>query len=166
MDVSPGWITCLVLSFTAFAAPFETLTGLVNDTLNIPCRYTVQGGNGYRMCWGQSHCPFSLCNNEIIRTDDQKVTWRKSDRYQLRGIMSQGDVSLTITGVTKDDEGTYCCRVQVPGLFNDLKTEVEVKIQEGRGGPLSVTTATTDHHPMTTEENMFSTIEQCPDDED
>ncbi|XP_044133372.1 hepatitis A virus cellular receptor 2 homolog [Bufo gargarizans] len=63
-------------------------------------------------------------------TDGQKVTWRKSDRYQLLGNISQGDVSLTITGATNEDEGTYCCRVHIPGIFNDMKEEVNVKIQE------------------------------------
>ncbi|XP_073505427.1 hepatitis A virus cellular receptor 1 homolog [Phyllobates terribilis] len=166
MDVWTAWIICLALSITTSAAPSETVTGSVNDTLSLPCRYTVQGSNVYYMCWGQGHCSFSRCNNEIMWTDGYKVTWRKSDRYQLLGNINQGDVSLTITEATREDEGTYCCRVEIPGLFNDLKTEVGVKMQEGRGRPLSVTTVTTDHHPMTIEEDMFSMLEECPDDED
>ncbi|KAJ8405537.1 hypothetical protein AAFF_G00320100 [Aldrovandia affinis] len=33
----------------------------------------------------------------------------------------EGDVSLTIINVTENDSGIYGCRVEIPGLFNDLK---------------------------------------------
>lgn len=78
------------------------------------------------MCWGRGHCPYSGCNDGIIWTDGNKVTWRKSDKYRLRGDIELGDVTLTIIGATTDDAGTYCCRVVVPGMFNDLKTEIIV----------------------------------------
>ncbi|XP_077117421.1 hepatitis A virus cellular receptor 1-like [Ranitomeya variabilis] len=104
------------------------VTGPVNDTLTLPCNYTIHLYH-HSMCWGRS-CSLTSCNNQIIWTDGQKVTWRKSDRYQLLGNISQGDLSLTITGATKEDEGTYCCRVEIPGLFNDIQKEMEMKIQE------------------------------------
>ncbi|XP_072001469.1 polymeric immunoglobulin receptor-like [Engystomops pustulosus] len=129
MDMGSGWIICLVLSTTALAAPPETVEGFVNDMLKIPCSYSIQHGT-YPVCWGRGGCGFFFCNNVILKTDFHKVTSRKSDRYQLLGDIGQGDVSLTISGATKEDEGTYCCRVQVPGLGNDLKKEFEVVIQE------------------------------------
>ncbi|XP_044133430.1 hepatitis A virus cellular receptor 1-like [Bufo gargarizans] len=78
------------------------------------------------MCWGRGVCSLSSCNNEILWTDGSKVTWRRSDKYQLNGDIEQGDVTLTIIGATMDDTGKYCCRVEVPGLFNDLKEQTDV----------------------------------------
>ncbi|XP_063302278.1 uncharacterized protein LOC134601694 [Pelobates fuscus] len=101
--------------------------------VTLPCKYTVSGGTA-TMCWGRGSCPpllsFSKCNNEIIWTDGQKVTWNKSDRYQLLGDIAQGDVSLTISGITPSDAGTYCCRVEIPGFNNDVKEERHLNIQE------------------------------------
>ncbi|XP_069808758.1 T-cell immunoglobulin and mucin domain-containing protein 4-like isoform X2 [Dendropsophus ebraccatus] len=99
----------------------------MNGRVTLPCTYT---GWKTTMCWGRGHCPASWCTDEIIRTDGDKVTWRKSDRYQLLGDIGQRNVSLTITGVNKQDGGTYCCRVEIHGWNNDLREEVIVKIQE------------------------------------
>ncbi|XP_040201490.1 hepatitis A virus cellular receptor 2 homolog [Rana temporaria] len=46
------------------------------------------------------------------------------------GDIEKGDVSLTISGVTMEDAGTYCCRVEIPGWFNDLKSNIDLEIQE------------------------------------
>lgn len=59
------------------------------------------------------------------------MTWRKSDKYQLMGDIEEGNVTLTITGVTSDDAGVYCCRVEIPGIFNDQKSEINMEIKEG-----------------------------------
>ncbi|XP_072256420.1 hepatitis A virus cellular receptor 2 homolog isoform X2 [Pyxicephalus adspersus] len=92
------------------------------------------------MCWGRGECILSGCNNVIIHTDGSRVTWRKSDRYQLLGNITQGNVSLTITNVTQEDGGKYCCRVNIPGLFNDRKEEINVQIKQKRyEDPRSVT---------------------------
>ncbi|XP_075061615.1 hepatitis A virus cellular receptor 1 homolog [Mixophyes fleayi] len=104
-------------------------TRSVENTLSIPCTYSVSDGTT-TVCWGRGHCPSYKCNDEISWTDGTRVTWRKSERYQLLGNIAEGDVSLTITGVTMDDAGVYCCRVEIPGWFNDLKREIYVKIQE------------------------------------
>ncbi|XP_073505429.1 hepatitis A virus cellular receptor 2 homolog [Phyllobates terribilis] len=164
MDVYSGWIIGLVLSITGLVAPAALeVTVSLNGTAVLPCSYT---GKTTTMCWGRGRCPTSRCNDQIIETDGWSVISRKSDKYQLLGKISQGNVSLTITRVAKEDEGTYCCRVEISGLLNDQKTEVEVKIQEDSSGPHSVTTATTHHHPVTTEEDILSMLEECPDDED
>ncbi|KAG8579813.1 hypothetical protein GDO81_011062 [Engystomops pustulosus] len=107
----------------------DTVTGLVDEIITLPCSYTT-ANSGYHMCWGRGGCPNSKCNDEILKTDGYRVTWRKSERYQLLGDIAQGDVSLTINEATKEDQGTYCCRVEVPGLFNDLKKNVKVEIEE------------------------------------
>ncbi|XP_073480192.1 T-cell immunoglobulin and mucin domain-containing protein 2-like isoform X2 [Aquarana catesbeiana] len=98
------------------------------DTVTIPCSYTVHQYQ-YSVCWGRGSCPSFSCNNLIFKTGD-KETWRKADKYQLMGDIEKGDVSLTISGVTMEDAGTYCCRVEIPGWFNDLKSNIDLEIQE------------------------------------
>ncbi|XP_073506101.1 uncharacterized protein [Phyllobates terribilis] len=122
-------IVALFLCFSGLVAPAALeVTVSLNGTAVLPCSYT---GKSTTICWGRGACPTSWCDNEIIWADGKSVPWRKSDRYQLLGAISQGDVSLTITGVTKEDEGTYCCKVEIPGPFNNLRKEVGVKIREG-----------------------------------
>ncbi|XP_056373344.1 hepatitis A virus cellular receptor 1 homolog isoform X2 [Hyla sarda] len=118
-----------MLSTAVLAASEEDVTGSVNGILHVPCTYSVHGGQ-YHVCWGRGWCPWYGCNDEMIKTDGQNVTWRKSDRYQLLGDISEGDVSLTITGANKEDEGTYCCKVKVNGPFNDLRTEINVNMNK------------------------------------
>ncbi|XP_056373345.1 hepatitis A virus cellular receptor 1 homolog [Hyla sarda] len=154
MKMCSAWVFCLVLSITGLVAPAEVVTGRLNGRVTLPCTYS---GPATSMCWGRGSCPLSKCNDKIIWTDENKVTWNKSDRYQLLGNIGQGDMSLTITGATKKDEGTYCCRVEVSGLFNDVKKEMTVKIQEEP--PVTAV-----YHPTTTEQDMFTMLEECPDD--
>lgn len=66
----------------------------------------------------------------VLRTDKMNVTYRKSSRYQLKGNFYKGDMSLTIENVTLADSGTYCCRIQFPGLMNDEKLELKLSISE------------------------------------
>ncbi|CAI9600963.1 unnamed protein product [Staurois parvus] len=64
----------------------------------------------------------------ILWTDGSTVTETTADiRYKLLGDITQGNVSLTIRNVSKTDEGTYCCRVEIPGWFNDQTHEKSVK---------------------------------------
>ncbi|MEE6478283.1 hypothetical protein FKM82_011802 [Ascaphus truei] len=98
------------------------------------------------MCWGRGRCTSFLswqCNNVIIRTDGRTVIQRESERYKLMGNIAQGDVSLTITGVQRADEGTYCCRVAISGLFNDQMKEITVGINEAM--PTSLDSTTNSH---------------------
>ncbi|XP_077325141.1 uncharacterized protein LOC143960425 [Lithobates pipiens] len=110
------WLLC-VLGFTS-----------ADDTVIIPCSYTVHQYQ-YSVCWGRGPCPSFFCNNLIFKTGDEG-TWRKADKYQLMGDIEKGDVSLTISGVTMEDTGTYCCRVEIPGWFNDLKSNIDLEIRE------------------------------------
>ncbi|XP_075061516.1 hepatitis A virus cellular receptor 1 homolog [Mixophyes fleayi] len=121
------WMTVLLLSPPAFMLA-DNVTGSVDETLTLPCTYSVSLGT-YSMCWGRGTCTLLGCSNVILQTDGSRVTKRTSDRYELLGNISQGDVSLTITGVTEEDEGTYCCRVEISGLGNDLKKEINVMLE-------------------------------------
>ncbi|OCT88124.1 hypothetical protein XELAEV_18016754mg [Xenopus laevis] len=123
--------TCVLLLLPALSVGAEHVRGSVGGTVILPCTYSVTGGTT-SMCWGLGHCPKSKCLDQILGTDSdgKKVIWHKSERYRLLGKIKQGDVSLTITELTLSDSGTYCCRVEIPGWFNDLKMEIQVSVDE------------------------------------
>lgn len=103
--------------------------GSVDSTLTLPCKYSVDEGPR-EVCWGKGSCPISGCKNKVLSTDGTTVNWMESGRYQLLGNVAQGDVSLTISGLSKDMEDTYCCRVRIPGPFNDIKKEIKLEIED------------------------------------
>ncbi|XP_075458297.1 CMRF35-like molecule 8 [Ascaphus truei] len=148
MTVSFCTTFIVLLLFLALSASLEEVTGSVGDTLLLPCTYSAHEGTN-SMCWGRGSCTYSKCNNVIIWTDGSTVTQRKSERYKLMGNVAQGDVSLTITGVQRADEGTYCCRVEIPGLFNDQKKEITVEITEAQTENLAVPTRTSSSSDLT-----------------
>ncbi|XP_073478070.1 hepatitis A virus cellular receptor 2 homolog isoform X2 [Aquarana catesbeiana] len=123
---------------TVWSGRAEHVRGSVGDTITLPCHYTVHK-DLHNMCWGRGKCSLFSCNNVIITTDGSKVTLRKSDKYSLPGDITQGNVSLTITNVTEEDEGMYCCRVKITGWFNDLSGNIDVQIYKSREDPISVT---------------------------
>lgn len=71
------------------------------------------------------------CHGTVLRTDGRALTYQISSRYQLKGNVRKGDVSLTIENVTLADSGTYCCRVQFPGPMNDKKLDLMLDIRPG-----------------------------------
>ncbi|XP_063784927.1 polymeric immunoglobulin receptor-like [Pseudophryne corroboree] len=107
----------------------DHVKGLVGDTLTLPCSYNVSEGTT-TMCWGRGRCPVFKCSNTLVWTDGEVVTWAESDRYKLRENIARGDVSLTIKRVMKEDEGTYCCRVETPGILNDKIKEITVEVED------------------------------------
>ncbi|NWY75117.1 HAVR1 protein, partial [Erithacus rubecula] len=121
-----------------FLSPGSTVSGLavigeVGQNVTVPCHYNVQHSNGITsMCWGRGRCPTSKCSQPIIWTDGWRVTEQHSSRYQLQGQLWMGDVSLTIVNAREADSGIYCCRVEIPGLFNDQLTNHKVVIQKAR----------------------------------
>ncbi|XP_028633518.1 hepatitis A virus cellular receptor 2 isoform X2 [Grammomys surdaster] len=117
----------------------------VGKNAYLPCSYIVPtSGILVPMCWGKGSCPLSKCGIELLRTNGKDVTYKKSSGYQLKGKINKGDVSLTIENVTLADHGTYCCRVQFPGLMNDKKLDLELVIK-----PAKVTPAETAHGEST-----------------
>ncbi|EOA94083.1 T-cell immunoglobulin and mucin domain-containing protein 4, partial [Anas platyrhynchos] len=99
--------------------------GIIGQPVRLPCFYQVARAKDISdMCWGRGPCPNSKCNNKILHTTRDRVTFRKSQRYNLQGYISYGDVSLTIWEVTVEDAGTYCCRIEIPGWFNDIKQNI------------------------------------------
>ncbi|XP_069725285.1 T-cell immunoglobulin and mucin domain-containing protein 4-like isoform X2 [Phaenicophaeus curvirostris] len=121
------WIT--IQTFIAHTASEAVVRGVIGQPVTLPCFYQVARQKDISdMCWGRGSCPNSKCNNKILHTTGNRVTYRKSQRYNLQGYISYGDVSLTIGKVTAGDAGTYCCRVEIPGWFNDIKKNIQLEV--------------------------------------
>lgn len=111
------------------AASQDTIIGVLGQSVTLPCHHTSWSRYHNSMCWGKGTCPNSKCNDELLHTDGKKMTSRKSVKYSLRGIVWRGDVSLTITNTNQGDSGVYCCRIEVPGWFNDIKKTVRLELR-------------------------------------
>ncbi|NXM22083.1 TIMD4 protein, partial [Ploceus nigricollis] len=124
-----------------------TVKGTIGQPVTLPCSYRVTRRKDISdMCWGRGGCPNSKCSNKILHTSGSEVTFRVSQRYDLRGRVSWGDVSLTIGAAKAADAGVYCCRVEIPGLFNDIKRNIRLEV--ARAPPVTTTTTTTTEAPV------------------
>uniref|UniRef100_A0A8C3BER9 Ig-like domain-containing protein n=1 Tax=Cairina moschata TaxID=8855 RepID=A0A8C3BER9_CAIMO len=127
-----NWILLTLL--TGPAVSELLVTGEVGQNITVPCSYTVNEKSGTTsMCWGRGSCPSSKCSQPIVWTDGWKVTYRSHSKYVLRGKLHEGNVSLTIINAKEADSGTYCCRVEIPGWFNDKLTNLQVVIKKAPG---------------------------------
>ncbi|XP_064185980.1 hepatitis A virus cellular receptor 1 homolog [Anguilla rostrata] len=117
-----------------------TLIGKTGESVTLPCRYDIIANGPTEMCWGRGEVPTSKCSNTIVSTDGEKVTFSESDRYRLQSGVQEGNVSLTIINVTENDSGIYGCRVEISGLFNDLKLNFNLTILKGNQGTIQFTT--------------------------
>ncbi|NXN32191.1 TIMD4 protein, partial [Nycticryphes semicollaris] len=126
-------------SLTAHTASGAGVRGVIGQPVQLPCFYPVtQPEDISDMCWGRGPCPKSKCSDKILHTTGNRVTFRKSNRYNLQGYISYGDVSLTIANVKEEDAGTYCCRIEIPGWFNDIKKNMQLEV--ARAPPVTTTT--------------------------
>ncbi|PKU42884.1 hypothetical protein llap_6809 [Limosa lapponica baueri] len=108
--------------------------GKVGQDITVPCFYRVKNREDITsMCWGRDKCPTSKCSRTIIWTDGWKVTERSDSRYKLKGNLQMGDVSLTIVNAVEADSGTYCCRVEISGWFNDQLRNYDVVVEKAPG---------------------------------
>ncbi|NXF90017.1 HAVR1 protein, partial [Eubucco bourcierii] len=111
------------------SASEAVVRGVMGQSARLPCYYQVARPTDISdMCWGRGPCPNSKCNDKILHTTGNRVTFRKSQQYNLKGYISHGDVSLTIQKVKAEDAGTYCCRVEIPGWFNDIKQNIQLEV--------------------------------------
>ncbi|NXY15545.1 TIMD4 protein, partial [Atrichornis clamosus] len=130
---------------TVHTASETVVTGIIGQPVTLPCSYRVTRRKDISdMCWGRGPCPNSKCSNKILHTTGNRVTFRESERYSLQGYVSFGDVSLTIGVAKAEDSGVYCCRVEIPGWFNDIKQNIRLEV--ARAPP--VTAATTRKAPV------------------
>lgn len=110
----------------------SVVKGEIGQNVTVPCFYSVKSTYDITsMCWGRGSCPSSKCYQPIIWTNGWKVTVQYDSRYTLKGNLLVGDVSLTIMNAKEADSGTYCCRVEIPGWFNDQISNHEVVIEKG-----------------------------------
>ncbi|KAM6122935.1 hepatitis A virus cellular receptor 2-like [Phoenicopterus ruber ruber] len=108
--------------------------GKVGQNITVPCSYSVTSSQDITsMCWGRDSCPVSKCYRPIIWTDGRQVTEQSNSRYMLKGDLLKGDVSLTIVNAEEADSGTYCCRVEISGWFNDRTSNHKVVIEKAPG---------------------------------
>ncbi|XP_044882349.1 T-cell immunoglobulin and mucin domain-containing protein 4-like isoform X3 [Mauremys mutica] len=115
--------------YIAHGVSDTTVRAKVGQSVKLPCTYSVRQERDLNvMCWGRGICPSSKCSSEIVRTDGQKVISKQSGRYQLQGPITRGDVSLTISNVNHEDRGAYCCRIEIPGWFNDMKRNLYLQV--------------------------------------
>ncbi|XP_014108491.1 PREDICTED: T-cell immunoglobulin and mucin domain-containing protein 4 isoform X1 [Pseudopodoces humilis] len=137
----------MIQIFIAHTVSEAVVRGTTGRPVTLPCSYRVTRRSGISdMCWGRGPCPNSKCSNKILHTAGSKVTFRASQRYNLHGSVSFGDVSLTIGAVKAEDAGIYCCRVEIPGLFNDIKRNIRLEV--ARAPPVTTTTTTTTKDPV------------------
>uniref|UniRef100_A0A7M4FZM4 Ig-like domain-containing protein n=1 Tax=Crocodylus porosus TaxID=8502 RepID=A0A7M4FZM4_CROPO len=123
----------VIVSLSAgFLVSGSPVKGVVGQDVTLSCGYSVRTDSDLTtMCWGRGPCPTSQCSDLILWTNGRRVTQQQDNRYQLRGNLLRGDVSLTILKAREADAGTYCCRVEIHGWFNDQKTNVDVVIERG-----------------------------------
>ncbi|XP_058027386.1 hepatitis A virus cellular receptor 2-like [Ahaetulla prasina] len=115
-------------SFTSYAE--TVIQGKVGENITLPCHYSVKDNGLTDICWGRS-CPAAgSCPNKMISINKYLEIDGQLQKYHLMGSVSQGDVSLTIANITEDDVGTYCCRVEYQGWFNDGKIFFKLLIKE------------------------------------
>ncbi|MGH0171411.1 UNVERIFIED_CONTAM: hypothetical protein FKN15_063257 [Acipenser sinensis] len=119
----------------------QKVSGMLGQNVTVPCRYSIKGGV-MEMCWGRGECPAAKCTQTVISSDGNRVKYKKSDKYGLFGNLQEGDVSLIILHATEEDSGTYCCRVEIPGWFNDHRHNTQLIIEKAP--------ATTTSKPVTT----------------
>ncbi|KAM4764445.1 uncharacterized protein ACIQIH_014830 isoform 1-T1 [Cyanocitta cristata] len=131
------WI--IIQIFIAHTVSETVVKGIIGQPVTLPCSYRVTRRKDISdMCWGRGPCPNSKCSNKILHTTDTKVTFKVSQRYNLHGSLYFGDVSLTIGTAQAEDAGIYCCRVEIPGLFNDIKRNIRLEV--ARAPPVTTTT--------------------------
>ncbi|XP_037655035.1 hepatitis A virus cellular receptor 1 [Choloepus didactylus] len=131
-------IAGLLVLLTGAVVSYPQVRGVVGQSVTLPCTYPVINGDIHTMCWGRAGCSQSGCMHEIIRTNGVHAIFQRHERYQLKGKIPEGNVSLTIQDANQIDTGLYCCRVEYRGWFNDRKLTLSLEIR-----PASVTNVPT-----------------------
>ncbi|XP_068062114.1 hepatitis A virus cellular receptor 1 homolog isoform X1 [Anomalospiza imberbis] len=161
--ICPNWVLLVLL--TGSTVSELVVIGEVGQNITVPCHYHVWNTNSITsMCWGRDRCPNSKCSQPIIWTDGWRVTEQHSSRYQLKGDLQKGDVSLTIVDAREADSGTYCCRVEIPGWFNDQLINHKVVVKKARISTASPHTYTSEQTsaPGSTSESSFTVTRTWP----
>ncbi|KAG9346754.1 hypothetical protein JZ751_007071 [Albula glossodonta] len=149
-----SWL--LFCRFSVCKGSMEVLVGITGDRITLPCSYNVRTHGRSSVCWGRDKVPMSKCSKTIISTDGDEVNFRESDRYQLLSGVTRGNVSLTIINVTENDSGTYGCRAEISGPFNDLKINFHLNVVKDQRKLQFSTAETTTDNPTPERKNSAS----------
>ncbi|XP_045854616.1 T-cell immunoglobulin and mucin domain-containing protein 4 isoform X5 [Meles meles] len=144
------WLLIELGRLSLSSAAEETVRAYLGQTVTLPCIYSSWSHKRNSMCWGKGECPNSKCTNELLHTDGKRVLSRKSPKYELLGIIWRGDVSLTIFNTNEDDSSVYCCRIEVPGWFNDVKKNIRLQLMKAPATRRSTTRLPTTTTALTT----------------
>ncbi|RXN36343.1 hepatitis A virus cellular receptor 1 -like protein [Labeo rohita] len=117
-------------SIVACSESSKLVVGQVGDTVTLPCKYNINTNGLLNVCWGRHQSWFG-CENTVVSSDGLQVTYRESNRFSLASGLERGNVSLTIKAAQKRDAGMYVCRIEIPGLFNDISYNVYLFISNG-----------------------------------
>ncbi|XP_045686203.1 T-cell immunoglobulin and mucin domain-containing protein 4-like isoform X2 [Phyllostomus hastatus] len=141
------WLLTLLWRLHLTPAAAETVvTAFLGQPATLPCYHQSWSANSNSMCWGKGPCPNSKCTDELLYTDGARVLSRKSTKYDIQGYIRGGDISLTIFNTKESDSAVYCCRIEVPGWFNDIKKNIRLQV---RKAPMTTRRPTT-RRPTTT----------------
>ncbi|XP_034406327.1 T-cell immunoglobulin and mucin domain-containing protein 4 [Cyclopterus lumpus] len=112
------------------AGPFSPVRGFKvaeGGVASLSCQYSVKRFGLSRVCWGRG-CGTFWCNNILVQTDEHGLISKVADRYRLTGDVLDGQMDLDILNVRRTDNGPYCCRVDVDGIFNDKKVIMNLRV--------------------------------------
>ncbi|XP_042167522.1 secretory phospholipase A2 receptor-like isoform X1 [Oncorhynchus tshawytscha] len=109
----------LLLLLAAMSSPvFGTEISVLEGTsVTLVCTYL--GDKKFETCWGR-YCGLYQCTDPIMED---------KSKYKINAEV--GTMNLTILKLQPTDRGSYCCRVYVPGWFNDLKQFYSLKVVKG-----------------------------------
>ncbi|XP_051023722.1 hepatitis A virus cellular receptor 1 homolog [Acomys russatus] len=120
------FISSLLLLLPGAVDSDAVVKGVVGHPVTLPRTYPTDHGVT-TTCWGKGECQYFYCARTLIWTDGYQVTYQSSSRYQLKGNISEGNVSLTIENAVQSDSGPYCCVVEMPGVFRHMTYSLEVE---------------------------------------
>ncbi|XP_036051103.1 hepatitis A virus cellular receptor 1 homolog [Onychomys torridus] len=140
------FISGLILLLPGALGSYPVVEGVVGHPVTLPCTYSTNGGNT-TACWGLGECKLFYCSRTLIWTNGYQVSYKRKSRYQLKGHISGGNVSLTIENALQSDSGPYCCIVEIPGSFRYVTYSLEIKPEISTSPP---TRPTTTRRPTTT----------------
>ncbi|KAM7397403.1 hypothetical protein PAMA_005619 [Pampus argenteus] len=106
----------------------ETVVGVAGRKVTLPCHSEAMTQRGVEVCWGRGEPTLFTCHNTLIILAAGQVSYRRSYRYSVLSLLSDGVSSLSIVNSRPSDSGFYHCRVERPGLFNDQTFSVHLII--------------------------------------
>ncbi|XP_076434342.1 T-cell immunoglobulin and mucin domain-containing protein 2-like isoform X2 [Peromyscus maniculatus bairdii] len=120
------FISGLILLLQGALGSYTVVEGVVGHPVTLPYTYSTNGGV-HTACWGLGECMLFYCSKSLIWTNGYYVYYKRSSRYQLKGHISEGNLSLTIENAVQSDSGPYCCIVAIPGSFRFMTYSLEIK---------------------------------------